>query len=114
MSKAKAPKTVTIETPVGVRTLPQGKEWWEGTGRGHVREFIPTDGEMECRSCHESLPLTSFPTFSVPRKDGRTRSDECRGCRGERRIAAAKKAKRQEAARKAAAKRKGRVAVATA
>lgn len=96
------PAVVTIETPVGLRNLPEGHDWWRGNGRGHTRDFIAADGEQECRSCHDDLPLTSFPTLTVPRKDGRTRGTECRACRKVRKEKAAKAAARA-AARKAKA-----------
>lgn len=107
MSSKSKPATITLETPVGIRTILEGKEWYEGNGRGHTRDFIAADdGEMECRVCHDELPVTAFPTFSVPRKDGRKRSTECRGCRKTRKTAAAKKAARSAAAKKSAATRK--------
>lgn len=109
MSKTTANETtekfVKVETPVGVRQIPEGSDWWTGKGRGHTREFITDETEMECRVCHDEMPESAFPTFSVPRRDGRTRSDECRGCRNARKVKAAKAAARKaKAAEKKATK----------
>lgn len=102
---SKKNSTTTVETPVGPRVLAEGQPWWKGNGRGHIREFIPTEGEQVCARDGESHPETAFPTFTVPRKDGRTRGTICRDCVAEVREENAARAKRQEAARKAAATR---------
>lgn len=61
-----------------------------GVGRGYVRPFIANgdgtnrtddDGNMTCRVCRDTMPVTKFPTYSRPRADGRTRDDRCRSCR---------------------------------
>jgi hypothetical protein len=97
---------VTIETPVGTRTIPEGSPWWKGNGRGHTRDFIEVEKTMVCRSCNQRLAEDSFPTFTIPRKDGRTRSNECRECRDVRKAATAKKAKAKAARANRAAKAK--------
>lgn len=95
----------TIDTCVGIRTIPVENRWWEGMGRGVTREFITPDTTMTCRVCKDELAETAFPTFTIPRKDGRKRSDECRDCRDARKAAEAKRAARRAAAQKGAATR---------
>lgn len=99
---------IEVSTPVGTRLIKPTQRWWEGEGRGHVREFITNDGKAVCATCGDRLPEQAFPTLTVPRQDGRTRGRDCRDCVKARRDAATKKRKRAEAARKAAATRAGR------
>jgi hypothetical protein len=118
-TKTKTVKTVTVETPVGTRTIREDQRWWEGNGRGHVREFIPTEDTKVCARDGEEHPVTAFPTFTVPRQDGRTRGDNCRDCTAEiraenkvkaRRRAAAAKARAAKAAKREAAKKASKAA----
>lgn len=75
-------------TVVADRAVRADQEWFEGDGRGYTREFIAREGEKFCTACNEYHEITAFPTFSVPRADGRTRGDVCREVVRARRTAA--------------------------
>lgn len=92
--------TVTV---VGTRALEAQQEWYQGEGRGYVREFIVREGEKFCTACNEAHDLTAFPTFSVPRQNGETRGNVCRTVVKARREAAKAQAFRTARAKKAAA-----------
>jgi hypothetical protein len=99
--------TITV---VEDRALRVDQAWFEGDGRGYVREFIVREGERFCTACNEVHDLIAFPTFSVPRQNGETRGNVCRPAIRARRAAAAKakaeadaKAARVARAKKAAA-----------
>lgn len=107
MKKFAGQPRTPVETVVGTRALAleAGQRWYEGEGRGYTREFIPADETQVCDRCQDELELTAFPTFSVPRKDGRTRGNTCRPCVAERRAEDKAAKARSEKARKAAAAR---------
>lgn len=97
---AKAARNVALFpaiTVVGTRALEADQAWYEGEGRGYVREFIVKDGERYCLACDEVHDLTAFPTFSVPRQNGETRGNVCRVAIRERREGAAEARKEAEA-----------------
>jgi hypothetical protein len=82
-----------LNTVVGTRVLRPEQAWFEGHGRGYIREFVPVEGRQFCTACNEHHDLKAFPTFSVPRADGRTRSNVCRAKVRAQRVANAKRAK---------------------
>jgi hypothetical protein len=68
-----------------------------------ARTTAATEGEMTCRVCAKTLPVTRFPT-KAPAKDGTVhRDDRCRACRDQ--ATAARKAAKGPAPRKRAAKK---------
>ena len=83
---------VVIDTIVGERALPADhvavsskSEWYVGFGKGTTRDFVSAktdpDASHRCGSCESDLPETSFPTYSVPRKDGSVKDFRfCRKC----------------------------------
>jgi hypothetical protein len=100
-----------LNTSVGSRVLRPTQAWFEGHGRGYVREFVPVEGTAFCTGCGEAHDLKAFPTFSVPRSDGRTRGTVCRAQVRAQRVAAAKVAARNaQLARARAAKAAKRAA----
>lgn len=90
-------------TVVGTRALEAEQSWFQGEGRGYVREFIVREGERFCVACNTTHDLKAFPTFSVPRQNGQTRGNVCRPQVRKARAANALKAKRQASAAKARA-----------
>lgn len=90
-------------TVVGTRALEAEQAWYQGEGRGYVREFIVREGERFCVACNTTHDLTAFPTFSVPRQNGETRSNVCRTATRASREERKAKAVRVARAKKAAA-----------
>lgn len=80
-----------LNTVVGSRVLRPEQAWFEGHGRGYIREFVPVEGTAHCTACDERHDLKAFPTYSVPRANGATRGTVCRAKVRETR--AAKKAR---------------------
>jgi hypothetical protein len=78
-----------IITVVADRAIRADQEWYEGDGRGYVREFIVRDGYRFCEACNTTHEITDFPTFSVPRANGETRGRVCRTAIKARRAAKA-------------------------
>ena len=74
-------------TVVGTRALEADQAWFQGEGRGYVREFIVREGQRYCEACNTTHDLTAFPTFSVPRANGETRVRVCRASRRAAKVA---------------------------
>lgn len=92
-------------TVVGTRALEAHQDWYQGEGRGYVREFIVRTGDRFCEACNTTHELTAFPTFSVPRANGETRGRVCRvQVRKARKAAAVRRARQASAAKARAAK----------